>query len=409
MTSRGVLVFWLATGLILSGCAADDEPEQPVAEKTTEGPVDEPTGVDDADDELDDEPPADDTTLVEEVDLANWESQRPECAPGDDRTVTTLDPVIVPAVEVPAIEIPGQTIGDEVVEGVSIPAETIPEQVVDTGCIVEHHAPAGCLGRVEISAVEIPGVEIPGVEIPGASVGDRSVDARAVDSRAVDSRQVDHRVVEERCQREPSSGSGVVAAVVRPAIVRPALVRPAVVRPALVRPALCIPDGCIEAATADAVAVDAVAVDAVAVDAAVLDAYVLEGTDAEYIEEEERTTYLTPADVLFEFDEFELTDAATPTLERIADEILAAGDAEVSVEGHTDGVGSDDYNQQLSEDRAQAVATWLVEQGGVDADRITATGYGSSNPVADEQTSSGEDDPEGRALNRRVVISVATS
>lgn len=387
--------------LLLVGCSGPEQAGDDAAAAADPEPADEA----DADpDPQDAAPVAED----EEIDLATWRSQRPECEQRPDRTVTHLEPVVVPAVDVPAVEIPEQVVGDEVVEAVTVPAQRIAQQVVDTGCIVEHDAPAGCLGRVEISGFEIPPVEIPAVEIPGASVGDRGVDGRGVDRRGVDARGVDARVVEERCQREPSSGQGVVAAVVRPAIVRPAAVRPAVVRPAVVRPAVCTTDGCVEAVSVPAVAVQAVAVEAVAVQAEVLEAYVLEGTDAERIDEDDRTSYLAPADVLFAFDESELTDEAIPTLERIAEELAALGDAPVVVEGHTDGVGTDAYNQRLSEERAQAVADWLATEGGIDAERLSTRGYGASNPVAEETTAGGADDPEGRALNRRVVISVAT-
>jgi len=69
----------------------------------------------------------------------------------------------------------------------------------------------------------------------------------------------------------------------------------------------------------------------------------------------------------------------------------------VRVEGHTDSVTSDAYNQQLSERRADAVRTWL-ESHGVAAGRLTTVGYGESKPVADNGTVA------GRQQNRRVEI-----
>ena len=65
--------------------------------------------------------------------------------------------------------------------------------------------------------------------------------------------------------------------------------------------------------------------------------------------------------------------------------------------GHTDNVGTDAYNQKLSEKRAQAVVDYLVEKG-IDLNRIPAKGFGESHPVT------GNDTPEGRQLNRRVEI-----
>jgi OOP family OmpA-OmpF porin len=69
----------------------------------------------------------------------------------------------------------------------------------------------------------------------------------------------------------------------------------------------------------------------------------------------------------------------------------------VSVEGHTDSVGSDAYNKKLSERRAKAVRDYMVSQG-IDASRITTHGFGESKPVASNETA------EGRAENRRVEI-----
>jgi outer membrane protein OmpA-like peptidoglycan-associated protein len=69
----------------------------------------------------------------------------------------------------------------------------------------------------------------------------------------------------------------------------------------------------------------------------------------------------------------------------------------VEIQGHTDNVGDDAYNQQLSNARAQSVVTWLTQQG-IAANRLTATGYGKTRPIADN------DSDEGRAKNRRVEI-----
>jgi OOP family OmpA-OmpF porin len=69
----------------------------------------------------------------------------------------------------------------------------------------------------------------------------------------------------------------------------------------------------------------------------------------------------------------------------------------IEVQGHTDNVGGDDYNQKLSDSRANAVVEWLRAQG-IAADRLTPHGYGLKMPIADN----GSD--EGRAKNRRVEI-----
>jgi OOP family OmpA-OmpF porin len=101
--------------------------------------------------------------------------------------------------------------------------------------------------------------------------------------------------------------------------------------------------------------------------------------------------------VLFDFNKSTLQPASDAALQPVAN-ILAADKAlKLEVQGHTDNVGNDAYNQTLSEARAKAVVTWLTQHG-VAAARLTAKGYGKTKPVADN----GSD--EGRAKNRRVEI-----
>ncbi|MCB9262217.1 MAG: OmpA family protein [Flavobacteriales bacterium] len=86
-----------------------------------------------------------------------------------------------------------------------------------------------------------------------------------------------------------------------------------------------------------------------------------------------------------------------PDLDTIVEILLDNPTLQASVEGHTDNVGDDAANQVLSQKRADAVKAYLIGKG-VDAARITATGYGETVPVATNDT------PEGRALNRRVEV-----
>jgi OOP family OmpA-OmpF porin len=72
------------------------------------------------------------------------------------------------------------------------------------------------------------------------------------------------------------------------------------------------------------------------------------------------------------------------------------------VGGHTDSIGSDEYNLRLSQRRAEAVAAWLAAHG-IAAARLTAKGFGESKPVADNRTA------EGRQRNRRIEIVVGTA
>jgi OmpA-OmpF porin, OOP family len=101
--------------------------------------------------------------------------------------------------------------------------------------------------------------------------------------------------------------------------------------------------------------------------------------------------------VLFDFNKSTLQPASDATLQPVANLMAADKTLKLEVQGHTDNVGSDAYNETLSEARAKAVVTWLTQHG-VAADRLTAKGYGKTNPVADN----GSD--EGRAKNRRVEI-----
>jgi hypothetical protein len=101
--------------------------------------------------------------------------------------------------------------------------------------------------------------------------------------------------------------------------------------------------------------------------------------------------------VLFDFNKSTLQPLSDAALQPAANVMAADRTLKLEVQGYTDNVGNDAYNQTLSEARAKAVVTWLTQHG-VAADRLTAKGYGKTKPVADN----GSD--EGRAKNRRVEI-----
>lgn len=101
----------------------------------------------------------------------------------------------------------------------------------------------------------------------------------------------------------------------------------------------------------------------------------------------------------FAFDKFALTESARQPLANFALELSKEQYNKLSIVGHTDGVGSEEYNQRLSEARANAVKDYLVERG-VEAGKIESLGKGKSAPLATNATS------EGRAQNRRVEITV---
>jgi outer membrane protein OmpA-like peptidoglycan-associated protein len=112
------------------------------------------------------------------------------------------------------------------------------------------------------------------------------------------------------------------------------------------------------------------------------------------------------ADVLFDFDKWDLRPEAGPALDKVVAVLQAYPKAAVLIEGHTDGKGNDQYNQKLSERRADSVRSWLAAHGVGAA--MTTRGWGRSRPVAPNTKPNGADDPEGRRKNRRVEITVRT-
>jgi outer membrane protein OmpA-like peptidoglycan-associated protein len=105
-------------------------------------------------------------------------------------------------------------------------------------------------------------------------------------------------------------------------------------------------------------------------------------------------------DVLFDTASYTLKPAARERLARISGIVLAYPDLRLEIEGHTDSVGSDAYNQTLSEKRAGSVRDYLVDNG-VSINNVIARGLGKGNPVADNSTAA------GRKLNRRVEMIVS--
>lgn len=108
-----------------------------------------------------------------------------------------------------------------------------------------------------------------------------------------------------------------------------------------------------------------------------------------------------PADVLFDFDKSDLRPEASVSLDKASELIKSYATAPLTVLGHTDGKGTDAYNDGLSLRRAEAVARALQRQTGRQA---RVEGLGKRQPVAPNTTPDGRDDPQGRQLNRRVQI-----
>lgn len=118
------------------------------------------------------------------------------------------------------------------------------------------------------------------------------------------------------------------------------------------------------------------------------------GTDARLTP---RGVVVNLPDVLFEFNSSSLTSEASRTARQIAEVIQGGSERHISIEGHTDSIGTVSYNQRLSESRARSVADELSHNG-VPRSRMTARGLGESQPIADN------DSAAGRQRNRRVEV-----
>jgi outer membrane protein OmpA-like peptidoglycan-associated protein len=105
-------------------------------------------------------------------------------------------------------------------------------------------------------------------------------------------------------------------------------------------------------------------------------------------------------DVLFAFNKYELKPEARERLAKISGIVLAYPDLRLEIDGYTDSIGSDEYNQELSDKRAEAVRDFLVSNG-VNMNNVVARGMGKADPVADNSTA------QGRQLNRRVEMIVS--
>ena len=113
-----------------------------------------------------------------------------------------------------------------------------------------------------------------------------------------------------------------------------------------------------------------------------------------------RGLIVSMSDVLFDFNKYTLKPEARERLAKISGIVEAYPGLKLQVEGHTDSIGSDEYNLQLSEKRADSVRAYLVSNG-VRPDTVSAQGFGKADPVADNSTAS------GRKLNRRVDMVVS--
>lgn len=123
------------------------------------------------------------------------------------------------------------------------------------------------------------------------------------------------------------------------------------------------------------------------------------------IEETPTTVEVTlAADVLFDFDKADIRPSAEPALHELADIIRNKSRGGVTIQGFTDALGSDPYNQRLSDRRAASVKSWLVAHEHFPAAMFSTIGFGARQPVAPNRHPDGSDDPDGRQRNRRVTV-----
>ena len=115
----------------------------------------------------------------------------------------------------------------------------------------------------------------------------------------------------------------------------------------------------------------------------------------------------TSETVFFEFDEYEIRDEYTGVLDRFADLLKNHPEVPAVIEGHADSLGTKEYNQELSQRRAQEVRDYLVRQN-IQPERLEIRGHSFLRPIALNVTQAGEDYPAGRAKNRRVEMHLLT-
>jgi outer membrane protein OmpA-like peptidoglycan-associated protein len=108
--------------------------------------------------------------------------------------------------------------------------------------------------------------------------------------------------------------------------------------------------------------------------------------------------------VYYDYDKAEVKPESYPALDEIVRMLNTYPNMEIELSAHTDSKGSDEYNQRLSEARAQSVVDYLVSKG-IAKERLVAKGYGETQPVA-PNTIDGKDNPEGREKNRRTEFKV---
>lgn len=126
------------------------------------------------------------------------------------------------------------------------------------------------------------------------------------------------------------------------------------------------------------------------------------GAEVTRVGEGINVTFDEQSGVYFDINKSDIKGKSAETLQRLAGIFKEYPKSNILIEGHTDNTGSDEYNMSLSQRRAQAVTSYLIDQG-IDAGRFTTNWYGEAQPRFDNGT------PEGRSKNRRVELGIIAS
>ena len=122
-------------------------------------------------------------------------------------------------------------------------------------------------------------------------------------------------------------------------------------------------------------------------------------TEETKLEEMEVDEVIVIDNINFEFDSADLMEDSYPIIDFLAEKLMENPQLTVEISGHTDSLGAEEYNQELSQQRAQSVVDYLVEKG-IPAENLLTKGYGEANPIASNDTE------EGRFENRRVEMKI---
>lgn len=348
-----------------------------------------------------------DDVLMAEVDAPVEFEECLEAEDMDGATVQWLDDVVVEEHVIEGVEDQTIEVDGEEVEVPGAPDIEVPEIVGQAGCIIEYPAPGGCLPAVEISDSYIPGYRIPErtleeVELPDGTVIEEQTQP-AVESEP---QRQEGSYQEQVCQTEPEDADNdYVAQVIRPHILRGHILAGHSTATTVNRSDELVDSG--DYVSFDGLSsyqIPSISVGSANVESRYLEAYRVDGADhTEYAEDDATVSYTTEGDVLFDSDEHTLRSDAAAELQAIADDIERRDDDyKITVEGHTDNLTTEEYadNDELSEQRAESVVSWLQDNANVAEDDITAKGMGEDYPRASNDTD------EGRQENRRVVITV---